>query len=371
MNPTRRDFLYGLGATLGTTALTSLVQAETSLAPRPPHHATKAKACVFLFLEGGPSHIDTFDPKPKLTELYLMEFVRNDKFASAMASGKRYFVESPFKFRQAGKSGLWMNEQFTHLAGVADELCLYKGCQAESVNHPTACYQMNTGSRFGADPAVGAWVSYGLGSANRDLPSFMVLPEFYFPQGGSANWSNGFLPASFQGTALRAQGAPILDLEPPRGVTREVQRRNLDLLAKLNDDHRQLHPEHEALAARMQAYELAFRMQLQVPGILDIDKEDARTKELYGIGDADTDNVGRRCLLAARLIEKGVRFVQVYAGGWDSHDYIERSHANRIRAVDKPFAGLIHDLKRRGLLDETLIVCAGEFGRSPDNGLRG
>jgi hypothetical protein len=202
--------------------LTSLIQAEDAAAPRSPHQPARVRSCVFLFLEGGPSHIDTFDPKPKLADLNLKEFERQDKFASAMASGKRYFIQSPFKFRQAGHSGRWLNEQFEQLAGVADELCLYRGCQAESVNHPTACYHMNTGSRFGADPAVGAWVSYGLGSENRDLPSFIVLPEHYYPQGGSANWSSGFLPAHFQGTALRAHGAPILDLQPPRSVTRDT-----------------------------------------------------------------------------------------------------------------------------------------------------
>ncbi|GIW79725.1 MAG: hypothetical protein KatS3mg105_1532 [Gemmatales bacterium] len=370
----RREFLYGLGATLGTAAFNALLQAEETsnpLAPKPPHHKPRAKACIFLFLEGGPSHIDTFDPKPKLKKLHMQEFVRKDKFASAMASGKRYFVESPFRFRQVGNSGLWMCEHYEHLARVADELCIYHGLQAESINHPTACYHMNTGNRFGTDPGVGAWVSYGLGTLNQDLPSFIVLPEHYHPQGGARNWSNGFLPAHYQGTPLRAQGAPILDLNPPPGVTKEIQRKNLDLLSDLNARHQKRHPFHDQLAARMQSYELAFRMQSRVPEILDLSKESASTKALYGLDDPATADVGRRCLLAARLIEKGVRFVQLYAGGWDSHDYLVRSHANRIRAVDKPFAGLIQDLKRRGLLDDTLIICTGEFGRSPDNGIRG
>jgi hypothetical protein len=265
---------------------------------------------------------------------------------------------------------MWMCEHFEELAKVADELCVYRGCQAESIDHPTACYHMNTGNRFGGDPAVGSWVSYGLGTLNQDLPSFMVLPEVNYPQGGAANWSNGFLPAHFQGTALRAEGSPILDLAPPAGVTADVQRRNLDLLADLNDRHQKLHPHHEQLAARMQAYELAFRMQTQVPGIIDIDREDDRIRRLYGLNDPGTDSFGRRCLLARRLVERGVRFVQVYAGGWDSHDYIEQSHRARMRAIDRPIAGLIADLKQRGLLDETLIVWAGEFGRSPDNGNR-
>jgi hypothetical protein len=217
----RRAFLYGLGATLGTVAFNSLLQAETQrrpasgdgpLAPRSPHHLPRAKACIFLFMEGGPSHLDTFDPKPKLRELHLSEFERDDKFASAMASGRRYFIQSPFKFRKAGRAGIDMCVNFRHLAGVADELCVYRGCVAESIDHPTACYHMNTGNRFGGDPAVGGWVTYGLGTENENLPAFVVLPEVAWPQGGGANWSNGFLPAHFQGTPLRSAGAPnILD----------------------------------------------------------------------------------------------------------------------------------------------------------------
>lgn len=381
---TRRSFLYGLGATLGTAAFNALLQAEATanpqsaignpqsgpLAPKPPHHAAKAKACIMLYMAGGPSHIDLFDPKPQLEKRHMEEFVRKDKFASAMASGKRYFIKSPFKFTRAGKSGLWMCEPWKHLAKVADELCVYHGCQAESINHPTANYHMNTGNRFGGDPAIGAWVSYGLGTENQDLPAFVVLPEVNFPQGGAANWSNGFLPAYYQGTTLRPKGSPILDLHPPKGVTRDVQRQNLDLLGKLNAQHQIEHPHHDALSARMQAYELAFRMQMQVPDIIDLKKEDERTLEMYGVGKED-DQFARQCLLARRLVEQGVRFVQIYCGGWDSHDYLERSHLARIRLTDQPIAALISDLRQRGMLDETLVFWTGEFGRSPDNGIRG
>jgi hypothetical protein len=369
----RREFLFGLGSTLGTVAFNALLQADDgdALSPKPGHRRSRAKACIFLFLEGGPSHLDTFDPKPKLKRLHLKEFVRRDKFASAMASGKRYFVQSPFRFRKAGESGIELCEHFEQLATVADELCVYRGCVAESINHPTACYHMNTGNRFGGDPAVGAWTAYGLGSENRNLPAFIVLPEVAHPQGGAANWSNGFLPAYFQGTTLRSSGSPILDLHPPGGVTPDVQRRNLDLLAKLNSADRQRHPGHDALAARMHSYELAFRMQSRVPEIIDLKRETKAALDEYGVGSKPTDSVARRCLLARRLVEQGVRFVQIYVSGWDSHDYIARSHAARMQAVDRPFAALLRDLKRRGLLDETLVVCAGEFGRSPDNGLRG
>jgi hypothetical protein len=322
-------------------------------------------------MEGGPSHIDTFDPKPRLHDLHMKEFVRSDPFASTMANGKRYYVQSPFRSRKTGKAGLAMCEHFRHLADVADELCVYRGCVAESIDHPTACYHMNTGNRFGGDPAVGAWITYGLGSVSANLPAFVVLPEVAFPQGGAANWSNGFLPASFQGTPLRPTGAPILDLHPPAGVSATQQRANLDLLSKLNMADLNKHPHHSDLAARMEAYELAFRMQAEVPSLIDLNGETAQTRSLYGIGQAETDSFGRRCLLARKLVEKGVRFVQIYAGGWDSHDYLERSHAARIRAVDRPIAALIKDLKRVGLLDSTLVIWGGEFGRSPDNGLRG
>ena len=382
-SPSRRDFLYGLGSTLGTVAFNSMLQAEEKraakpqaavddpLAARPRHVKSKAKSCIFLFMEGGPSHIDTFDPKPKLNELHLKKFTRKDKFASAMASGTRYFVKSPFQFRKAGKSGLELCEHFEHLAGVADELCIYRGCQGESINHPTACYHMNTGNRFGGDPAIGAWTTYGLGTENRNLPAFIVLPEVAHPQGGAANWSNGFLPAHYQGTALRSTGSPLLDLNPPKGVTRDTQRKNLDLLNKLNAADAKRYPHDDALAARMQSYELAFRMQTKVPAIIDLNQETQATLAAYGVDQPMTDSFGRRCLLARRLVERGVRFVQIFCAGWDSHDYIERSHSARMRTVDKPIAALIRDLKHRGLLDETLIVCAGEFGRSPDNGLRG
>jgi len=339
--PTRREFVYGLGTSLGSVALTSLLAAEekTPLAPKSQMVPAKAKNCIFLMMEGGPSHIDCFDPKPALEKLHLKEFVREGKMKSAMESGKRYYVKSPFAFAQHGQSGAWMSQPWQHLAKVADDLCFYRGCQVDSVN--------------------------------QDLPGFIVLPEISYPQGGSANWGNGYLPAHFQGTALRSKGSPILDLQPPQGITAEHQRANLDLLGKLNAKHAEDHPGHDELKARMNNYELAFRMQMQVPEVIDLEKEDAKTKELYGIGNDATDAFGRKCLLARKLVEKGVRFVQLYNGTWDSHDYIERAHGNLIRGVDQPIAALITDLKQRGLLDDTLIVWCGEFGRTPDNGVRG
>lgn len=373
MRGSRRSFLYSLGATLGSVAFTDLLAKESAgpLAPKTPHLAPRAKACIFLVMEGGPSHIDTFDPKPKLEELHMKLFQREGEQFSPMSSGQRYYVQSPYGFRKVGQSGIDMCEHFVHLPEVADELCVYKGCQSESVDHPTALYHMNTGNKFGGDPAVGSWVTYGLGSENQDLPGYIVLAEAGFPQGGSGNWTNGFLPAYYQGTPLRAEGSPILDIHPPAWKTREHQRKNLDVLADLNRGHMAEHPGHDELAARMANYELAYRMQTEVPGVIDIESEPESIKEMYGLEDKETAQFARRCLLARRMIEKGVRFVQIFSGGWDSHDYLERSHKARIYSIDKPVTALIKDLRQRGLLDDTLIVWLGEFGRSPDNHHRG
>jgi hypothetical protein len=364
---TRRELLFGGGMGLGPAALSCL------MAERTPHHRAKAKNCIFLLMEGGPSHIDTFDPKPKLAELHMTKFQKaRNRFEANMNTGERYYVRSPFEFRRAGKLGIEINSLLPNFAEVVDDVCFYRGLKAESVNHPTALYHLNTGNQFGGDPAVGAWVGYGLGTVNRNLPGFVVLPDAAYPQGGAANWSSGFLPPQFQGTPLRPEGAPILDISPPPGVRPERQRANLDVLAQLNRLHRARHPEHAELEARIESYELAFRMQAEMPAVLDLAREDPRTLEMYGVGgaDKDADSLGRRCLLARRLVEHGVRFVQVIAGGWDSHDYIDRAHGSRLRAMDRPVSALLKDLKRTGLLEETLVVWAGEFGRSPDNGIR-
>lgn len=371
VKPGRRDFLYGLGAGLGSVAFSSMLAAEEASALGKPHLPPQARRCIFLFMEGGPSHLDTFDPKTELTRRHLQEFSRSGEQESAMSSGKRYFVKSPFDFIKAGESGADISSEWVHLKEQVDNICFYRGAQVESVNHPTACYHVNTGSQFGGDPGVGAWVNYGLGTDNQNLPGFVVLPRSSYPQGGAANWSNGFLPARFQGTPLRPKGSPILDLNPPPGMTPERQRSNLDLLAALNSQHLEQRPGRSDLEARMNSYELAYRMQTEVPDVLDLDGETKETLDLYGIGDSKTDAFGRKCLLARRLVEKGVRFVQAYAGNWDSHDYIQRAHGSLIRSVDRPIAALLRDLKERGLLDETLVVFCGEFGRTPDNGLRG
>ena len=375
----RREFLYGLGASLGSVAFSSMLRGEevaakkaieqSPLAPKTPLLKPRAKNVIMLFMEGGPSHVDTFDPKPKLNSLHLEE----SKRATGLLTGKRFYVGSPFKSRKVGQSRIEMSDQWQFLADpeVADELCVYRGCKAESLNHPEALLHMNTGSRLGGDPGLGSWVTYGLGSENQNLPGYVVMTELALPQAGPANWTNGFLPAYYQGTRLRSKGSPILDLNPPKFKSRAHQRKALDMLAKLNSEHAALHPEHADLKARMESYELAFRMQMSVPGVVDIKSEPEHVRRAYGLDRKETAEFGRQCLMARRLIEEGVRFVQIFSGGWDSHDYLEKGHSSRIASVDQPIAALIKDLKQRGMLEDTLVVWTGEFGRTPDNNYRG
>jgi hypothetical protein len=369
----RREFLYGLGSSLGALAMTDLQATEKKatgpLAVRKPMHAPKAKAVIMLVMEGGPSQADTFDPKPKLTELHLKESTR----VEGLATGKRFFVGSPFKSRKVGNAGIEMSKpwQFLATSEVADELCVYRGCQAASLNHPEALLHLNTGSRLGGDPGLGSWITYGLGSVNQNFPGYVVMTELALPQAGPANWGNGFLPAYYRGTRLRSSGSPILDLNPPRYKTRAHQRKALDQLEMLNAKHAAKHPQHAELQARMENYELAFRMQMSVPGIVDVDRESKQLQESYGLNRKETAAFGRQCMMARRMVEEGVRFVQIFAGGWDSHDYLEQGHSSRIASVDQPIAALIKDLKSRGLLEDTLVVWTGEFGRTPDNNYRG
>lgn len=371
----RRSFLYGLGASLGSVAFTDILASEAGangdgpLSPKPAMHPAKAKNVIMLFMEGGPGQMDTFDPKPELSRLHK----RESKLAFGQEKGFKFFVGSPFGFRKAGDAGIEMCDQWIHLADpyVANELCNFRGCQAESLNHPEALFHMNTGSRLGGDPALGAWTTYGLGSDNQNLPGYVVMTELAAPQGGATNWSSGFLPAHYQGTRLRPEGSPLLDLASQPNKSRMHQRRALDELAFLNRRHLDASGGNQELAARMESYELAFRMQMEVPSVIDLQRESRQTFEMYGINDNETEVFGRQCLMARRLVQSGVRFVQIFSGGWDSHDYLERGHSSRIRSVDKPIAALLRDLKQRGMLDETLVIWTGEFGRTPDNNKRG
>ncbi|QDV66648.1 hypothetical protein Poly24_03350 [Rosistilla carotiformis] len=375
INDSRRSFLYQLGASLGSVALTNLLASEAAaatgpLSPKPPMMPAKAKNVIMLFMEGGPGHMDTFDPKPELTRMHKKE----SKLKAGQESGFKFFVGSPFGFQKVGQSGIEMCDQWKHLADpyVADELCNYRGCQAESLNHPEALFHMNTGSRLGGDPGLGAWATYGLGSENENLPGYVVMTELALPQGGAGNWTNGFLPPYYQGTRLRPTGSPILDLASQEFKSREHQRRALDELARLNQSHLEsLGADDQRLRARMESYELAFRMQTEVPGVIDLSKETQQTLDMYGLNAPETETFGRQCLMARRLVESGVRFVQIFSGGWDSHDYLERGHTSRIKSVDQPMAALIRDLKQRGMLEDTLIIWTGEFGRTPDNNKRG
>ncbi|SMP68390.1 Protein of unknown function [Neorhodopirellula lusitana] len=379
-NHQRRSFLYGLGASLGAVALTDRVAASEAaeqlsasagpLAPKKPMLPAKAKNVIMLFMEGGPGHMDTFDPKPELTRLHKTE----SKLSGGLEKGFKFFVGSPFQFQHAGDNGIEMCDQWRHLSDpyVANELCNYRGCQAESLNHPEALFHMNTGSRLGGDPSVGSWATYGLGTENQNLPGYVVMTELALPQGGSTNWSNGFLPPYHQGTRLRPTGSPILDLAPQSFKNAIHQRRTLDELAALNAAHLEsLGVEDQKLQARMESYELAFRMQSEVPGVMDLSQETDATIDMYGLNQSETKTFGRQCLMARRLVESGVRFVQIFSGGWDSHDYLERGHSSRIKSVDQPIAALIRDLKQRGMLEDTLVIWTGEFGRTPDNNKRG
>ena len=373
----RRRVLSGLAGLTSGLAIADLLSAEetdssrqAAPGPRAPMTPASAKNVIMLFMEGGPGHMDTFDPKPQLQRRHKQE----SHLKGGLATGFKFFVGSPFGFRKVGDAGIEMCDQWNHLAApdIASELCNYRGLQAESLNHPEALFQMNTGSRLGADPAIGAWATMGLGSENRNIPAYVVMTELALPQGGSGNWSNGFLPPQFRGTRLRSEGSPLLDLQPPEFRSVQQQRRLIDQLSRLNQQHaEQLDSDDQRLAARMESYELAFRMQAEVPDVLNLNSETAATRNLYGLDQPETATFGKQCLTARRLVEQGVRFVQIFSGGWDSHDYLERGHSARIRSVDRPMAGLIRDLKQRGMLDDTLVIWTGEFGRTPDNNKRG
>jgi hypothetical protein len=377
----RRRFLYQLGSGLGSVALSWLLAQDSAraapssgplarpaadpLAPRAGHLPARARRCIFLLMEGGPSQVDTFDPKPALERFHGKPLERKEKLASSQTRGERFLLRSPFSFARYGACGMEVSELFRETAACADDIALVRSVFGESDNHPAALFQLTTGSLMQGSPSMGSWAVYGLGTENQDLPAFVVLRDGR-PFGGTATWSNGYLPASFQGTQLRSGANPILDPRPPAGVSNEEARRNLDLLQQLNRAHSARLPGHPDLEARTAAYELAFRMQAAVPDAVSLAGESEATRRLYGLEEEPTRAFGQRCLLARRLVERGVRFVQVWSGGWDSHDDVAGGHRAAARRVDRPIAGLLQDLKQRGLLDETLVIWGGEFGRTPD-----
>jgi hypothetical protein len=378
----RRELLASFGAGFGTLALQGLLQQDAlrageapvlnPLAPRAAHFAAKAKAVIFLFMYGGPSHIDLFDPKPELEKWSgkpIPVFNPDDVFRKG---SKNAALPSPFSFAKHGEAGMEISEKFPQLAKLSDELCVIRSMHAESNNHAPALFQMQTGDRLSGRPSIGSWVNYGLGSENENLPGFVVLMDRDgAPVNGALNWSNGFMPAAYQGVPFRPTGDPIAYLSPPAGVTKEQQRARLDLLAKWNGQHQAANPGESALSARIAAYELAYRMQSQATDAVDLAQEPEYIRRLYGLDNKVSEHFGRNCLLARRLVERGVRFVQIYSGGnegpkaWDAHDDVKKNHDLHCAETDLPIAGLIQDLKRRGLLDSTLIIWGGEFGRTP------
>jgi uncharacterized protein (DUF1501 family) len=373
----RRDLLSRFGSGLGGIALATLLSREASAArgeaaDPPPHHAPKAKRVVQIFLQGGLSQVDSFDYKAELYKYHgksMPEGSRPDPLF-----GKIGLLHRPhFEFKQRGKSGLWISELFPHVAGMADELTLIRSMWSGTGNHTPATYESNSGFRTLGFPCAGSWISYGLGSESDNLPAFVVLPDSRsWPTGAAINWSSGFLPARHQGVVLNTKGPAIRDLQPASGRDQKTQTARFGALAELNRRHLEERGGEDALASRMRSYELAARMQLAVPEAADLERESAQTRTSYGLDRPETADFGRSCLLARRLLERGVRFIQLWSGGafgadhhWDAHDNVPANHAREAGRIDLPIAGLLKDLRQRGMLDDTLVVFNTEFGRTP------
>jgi hypothetical protein len=384
---TRREFLWELGGGFASVALAGLLGDEffarqayaadgvtkftNPLASKPPHFGARAKSVIFLFMYGGPSHVDTFDYKPKLYGLD-GKTIEVKTFGRGGHKNQGRVVGPKWQFQRHGKCGKHVSDLFPHLATCVDDMAFIHSLYAESPIHGSAMLMMNSGRLLSGHPCLGSWVNYGLGSVNENLPGFVIMLDGKGgPISGARNWSSGYMPASYQGVQLRSTGAPILDLEPPAGMTRRIQRRLLDRLGAMNAEHLAPRAGNSNLAARIASFELAFNMQEHAPEAVDLSRESPETRALYGIGERRTDDFGRKCLLARRLVERGVRFIQIYSGGghnddnWDAHTDIVKNHTFHAGNTDQPIAGLIKDLKRRGLLDSTLIVWGGEFGRQP------
>jgi hypothetical protein len=367
---TRREVLCRCANGFGGLALACLMADKMSAAaPLPaPHHTPKAKSVIFLFMDGGPSQMDTFDPKPRLEKDNGKPIPFKTPTTVFNISDK--ILASPFRFAQYGQSGAWVSELFPHVAGCVDELTIIRSMVSDHSEHTAANYFMHSGSGFQGRPSMGGWVVYGLGSECANLPGFIVMESGLIPPGGMDLFSSGFLPASYQGTLFRKGRQPIADLEP-REEDAASQQAKLGLLRRLNRGVLERFGAVSEVEASINNYELAFRMQSEVPSLVDLSGETEATRRLYGLDEADTEEFGRECLLARRLVERGVRFVELlppFRKGidrWDQHGGLESGHRVNARAVDKPIAGLLKDLKSRGLLEDTLVVWGGEFGRTP------
>jgi len=379
--PTRRHFLASSTAGVGSLALAYLLHEERLLAapekpeekvkldtqPRPPHQPARARAMISLFMQGGPSHLDLFDPKPELVRRNGTKFLGEIQLDNA-AQASSVLLASPWKFAPRGRCGIEVSELLPHIGDIVDDICLIRSTRTGVNNHGQSIYALNTGSPFLGRPGLGSWMTYGLGSESRSLPAFVVLTDpVSLPVLGVDNWSNGWLPSLYQGTVVRPREPRILNLDPPPHLKGAPQQRSLSYLARLNEKHLSERPGERDLEARIASYELAARMQTAAREALDLSRESEETKRLYGIDDPATREYGERCLIARRLVERGVRFVQIFTRNqfWDHHGSIRTALPQACRYVDKPSAGLVRDLKRRGLLDSTLVHWGGEMGRLP------
>jgi hypothetical protein len=378
----RREFLRTSRLGFGTLALAHLLRSEGLLAaeqpdpaapqaadlrPRPGHFPARAKAVILLFQNGGPSHMDLFDPKPQLQKRDGETYAEKVEVLQPGNSDK--LMASPFRFQQYGQCGMSFSELVPNLALLADDLCLVRSMHTDNNNHPQALRVINTGKIFPGRPTLGAWVAYGLGTENQNLPAYVALRDPKgFNSGGPLNWDSGWLPAIYRATEFQSQGSPVLNLHPAEPIPEGAQRAELDLLAKLNQDHAARYHNDSELEARIRHYELAARMQTSAESVLDLSRETAATRRLYGMDNPITADYGKRCLMARRLVESGVRFVQLDAPirtPWDNHSGLKQGMIEIAAKVDRPSAALIHDLKQRGLLDDTIVIWTGEFGRLP------
>ena len=376
----RREMLLKSGTGFGALALSGMLGGSVLASPKPSEinplaaklmqRVASAKSVIFLFMEGGPSQMDTFDPKPQIQKLAGKPLPKSFKrVITAMGEFESPVLASKRKWKQYGENGVWISDWLPHITQHADELAVIRSCWTNGINHSGGVCQMNSGNQFAGRPTLGSWVSYGLGTENQNLPSFVVMQDTTSAvTNGARSWSAGFMPAVYQGTPLKTAGSPIANLAMPKGVSNRQREMQLNFLETLNRKHHADRLANSELDARIKSYELAFQMQSYAPEAVDLSQESEHTKRMYGFENKDTANYAKNCLLARRLVERGVRFVQCYHGAgskWDAHSGIEKNHTTMCRQMDQPVAALISDLKQRGLLDETLVLWGGEFGRTP------